>query len=224
MQHIMVNSPLLKPPLPVPYAPHHPPPLPPKSLNLNVATLNTRRLWLRDHSTHDGFHMLANLLTDENVDVLCVQEVRVGDFLSLPPNQPFVYDGPVGCRGREAGLLVRGGVTRLTLPGVEDVLLMRWRVFENSVCICTFYARHAGLPEGERGACWQDLLQVARHVRAMSDLPMMLAGDANVWHHFASRGGADETRFERVDGSWGRRENVQLSNKGRRSWTASATP
>ena len=136
--------------------------------------------------------MLANLLTEKNVDVLCVQEVHVVDFLGLPPNQPFAYDGPVGCRRREAGLLVRGCVTGLTLPGVEDVLLMRWRVFENSVCICTFYARHAGLPEGERVACRQDLLQVARHVRAMSYLPMILAGDANVRHHFASKGGADE--------------------------------
>ena len=41
------------------------------SQSLNVGTLNTRRLWLRDHSVHDGFHLLVNLLTDENVDVLC---------------------------------------------------------------------------------------------------------------------------------------------------------
>ena len=108
-----------------------------------------------------------------------------GDFKSLPPNQPFVYDGPVGSYKREAGLLVRSGVTCLTLPGVKNVLSMRWRVVENAVCICSFYAPHAGLPEGDRVAIWQDLLQVARHVRATSDLPMILVGDANVWHpHF----------------------------------------
>ena len=114
-----------------------------------------------------------------------LQEVHAGDFPSLPPNQPFVYDGLVGSCGREAGFLVRSGVTCLTLPGVEDVLSMRWRVVENAVCICSFHAPHAGLPEGDRVAFWQDLLQVARHVRATSDLPMILAGDANVWHpHF----------------------------------------
>ena len=58
-------------------------------LNFNVATFNARRLWLSDHSVHDGFHMLVNLLTDENVEVLCVQEVFAGDFPSLPPSQKF---------------------------------------------------------------------------------------------------------------------------------------
>ena len=120
------------------------------SQSLYVGTLNTRRLLVRDHSVHDGFHLLVNLMTDENVDVLCVQEVHAGDFPSLPPNQPFVYDGPVGSRGREAGFLVRSGVTCMTLPGVEDVLSMRWRVVEDAVCICSFYAPHAGLPESDR--------------------------------------------------------------------------
>ena len=43
----------------------------------------------------------------------------------------------------------------------------------------------ACLPEGERVAFWQELVEVARHVRAISDLPVNLAGDANVWpSHF----------------------------------------
>ena len=128
--------------------------------------------------------MLVNLLTDENVEVLCVQEVFGGDFPSLPPNQPFTCDGPTSSRGREAGFLFRSGVSGFAILGIEDALFSRWGVVDNSVCICSFYAPHAGLPEGERVAFWQELLS-ARHVRATSNLPMILAGDANVWHpHF----------------------------------------
>ena len=87
------------------------PATPSQPLNFNIATFNARRLWLSDHSVHDGFHMLVNLLTDENVDVLCVQEVFAGDFPSLLPNQPFTCDGPTSSRGREAGFLFRSGVS-----------------------------------------------------------------------------------------------------------------
>ena len=73
------------------------------------------QLWLRDHSVHDGFHMLVNVLTDDNV-VLCVQDVRADDFPSQTQNEPFVYHGPVGSRRRETGFLVRNGVTGSTLP------------------------------------------------------------------------------------------------------------
>ena len=125
------------------------------------------------------------MVSDENVEVLCVQEVYAGDFPSLPPNQPFTKDGPTSSRGREAGFLFRSGVSGFAIPGIEDAVSFRWRVVDNSVCICSFYAPHAGLPEGERVAFWQELLQSARHVRATSNFPMILAGDANVWHpHF----------------------------------------
>ena len=161
MQHIPVHSPLLESAMSVPFGPKwggggNPlsggPATPSQPLNFNVATFNARRLWLSDHSVHDGFHMLVNLLTDENVEVLCVQEVFAGDFPSLPPNQPFTYDGPTSSRGREAGFLLRSGVSGFAIPGIEDALSLRWRAVDNSVCICSFYAHHAGLPEGVRVA------------------------------------------------------------------------
>ena len=36
--------------------------------------------------------------------------------------------------------------------------------------------------EGDRVRFWQKLIVVARHVRSTVDLPLLVAGDANVWH------------------------------------------
>ena len=90
--------------------------------SFQVATFNARRLWQRDQSAHDGFHMLSGILSAEGVDVLCIQEVFAGDFPRLPVNQPCSYDGPSESRGREAGFLVQNGVSSAEVPGVPDSL------------------------------------------------------------------------------------------------------
>ena len=74
------------------------PAIPPRSFQF--ATFNARRLWERDQSAHDGFHMLSGILSAEGVDVLCIQEVFAGDFPRLPVNQPYSYDGPSESSGR----------------------------------------------------------------------------------------------------------------------------
>ena len=40
--------------------------------------------------------ILTDLLVENQVGAVCIQEVVAGDFPTLPVDQPFVYDGPVG--------------------------------------------------------------------------------------------------------------------------------
>ena len=81
----------------------------PSTVSFTIASLNTRRLWQRDQSIHDGFRVLTDLIDAAQVGVLCVQEVFAGDHPLLPPDQPYVYDGPIASGGREAGFLTRCG-------------------------------------------------------------------------------------------------------------------
>ena len=106
------------------------------SYALHVATFNARRLWLHDQAIHDGFPMLSRILLSANVGVCCIQETNASDFTTLPVDQPYKYDGPCGSRGREAAFLIREGVVSTPIPGVQDSVSMRWRIFGESVCVC----------------------------------------------------------------------------------------
>ena len=55
---------------------------------------------------------------------------------------------------------------------------MRWRIFG-----C---APHPGIDLNVRVAFWQELTATVRHVRSTVDLPMVIAGDANVRHPYFS--------------------------------------
>ena len=88
---------------------------------------------------------MFGILSAEGVDVLCIQEVFAGDFPRLPVN--YSYDGPSESRGHEAGFLVHNGISSAEVPGVPDYLSVRWRIFAGVVCVCSFYARHAGIAE-----------------------------------------------------------------------------
>ena len=46
------------------------------------------------------------------------------------------------------------------------------------ICVCS----HVGLLEVDRVGFWQELIVVARHVRSTIHPPLLIAGDANVWH------------------------------------------
>ena len=120
---------------------------------------------------HDGFHMLTHILEVESVSVLCLQEVHAGgDFPTLLANQPYVYDGPSGSRGRDAGFLIHEGVSCTPISGVTDSVSVTWRVIQGKVCICSFCAPHAGFSEGDRISHWRDLLASARHVHSTMGL------------------------------------------------------
>ena len=99
--------------------------------SFQVASFNARRLWQRDQSAHDGFHMLCGILSAEEVDVLCIQEVFAG-FPRLLVNQPYSFDGPFESRGREAGFFVHNG-SSAEFPRVPDSLSVRWRIFAGVV-------------------------------------------------------------------------------------------
>ena len=136
-------------------------------------------------SVHEGFHLLTHILEVESVSILCLQEVLAGDFPTLLGNQPCVHDGPAGSRGSDAGFLIHEGVSCAPIRGVTDSVYVMWRVFQGKVCICSFYAPNAGFSECDRISYWRDLLVSARHTHSTMNLPMIMAGDANVWHpHF----------------------------------------
>ena len=65
---------------------------------------------------------------------------------------------------------------------------MRWRTFGESVCVCSFYAPHPGIDANVRFAFRQELTATVRHVHSTVDLPMVIAGDANVWLPYFSLG------------------------------------
>ena len=77
-----------------------------------------------------------------------------------PSDQPYTNDGLVGSGGREAAFLVRAGVCGSPVPGVADSTSVRWRVFNNAWCICSYYAPHAGVPQETRVSFWRDFVAV----------------------------------------------------------------
>ena len=155
------------------------------SESLCVASFNARRLWQHDQSVHEGFRVFSDSLLENHVGVVCIQEVFAGDFPTLPSDQPYTYDGPIGSGGREAAFLVRAGVCGSPVLGVADSTSVRWRVFNNAWCICSYYAPHAGLPQETRVSFWRDFVAVAQRVQNAVSVPMIIARDANVWHpHF----------------------------------------
>ena len=131
------------------------------SVSLSIGTFNARRLWQRDGSVHDGFRVLTHILGVWSVSVLCIQEVQAGGFPSLPVDQPYHNDGPVGTRGREAAFLVSSGVSGAPVPSVEDTTPVRRRVFDRSWCTCSFYAPHAGLLPDIQDAFWREFVHRA---------------------------------------------------------------
>ena len=69
---------------------------------------------------------------------------------TLPTDQPFRYDGPVGS---------------YPIPGIADLQSLRWRVVSGVICVCSFYAPHVGtslsMPVWSSGARWQVLCIVS---------------------------------------------------------------
>ena len=78
--------------------------------SLGLGQLNCRRLWSRDGAIHDGFMGLVSCLDQLDLQVLCVQETQSPPMSSLPVDQPFRYDGPIGSHGREAGFLFHSSI------------------------------------------------------------------------------------------------------------------
>ena len=125
--------------------------------SLGLGQLNCRRLWSHDGSIHDGFMGLVSCLDQLDLQVLCVQETQSPPMSSLPVDQPFRYDGPIGSHGREAGFLLHSSIVATPIPGTPDSQSLRWRLISGSLCVCSFYAPHAGIPSDTRIQFWRAL-------------------------------------------------------------------
>ena len=88
--------------------------------SLGLGQHNCRRLCGRDGSIHDGFMGLVSGLDQLGLKVLCVPETQSPLMSSLPVDQPFRYDGPVGSHGREAGFLFHSSIVASPIPGTSD--------------------------------------------------------------------------------------------------------
>ena len=67
---------------------------------LGFAQFNCRRLWGSHDAVHDGFMGLVSCLDQLHVRVVCVQETQAPSLGTLPVDQSFRYDGPLGSYGR----------------------------------------------------------------------------------------------------------------------------
>ena len=157
--------------------------------SLGLGQLNCRRLWSRDGSIHDGFMGLVSCLDQLGLQVLCVQETQSLPMSSLPVDQPFRYDGPVGSHGREAGFLFHSSIVATPIPGTPDSQSLRWRFISGSLCVCSFYAPHAGIPSDTRIQFWRTLAASVHCVSQLhSGASLLLAGDSNIWFPFFQLG------------------------------------
>ena len=147
--------------------------------SLCVASLNARRLWQRDQSVDDGFQVFSDFFLKNHIGVVCIQEVFAGDYPTLPSDQPYTYDGPFSSGERKAAFLVRASVCGSPVPGVADSTSVRWKVFNNAWCICSYYAPHAGLPQETRVRFWRDFVAVAQRVQNAVSVPMIITGGAS---------------------------------------------
>ena len=156
-----------------------------------LASFNARRMWSREGLPHDGFHGLASFLSSANVQAACVQEVHAPDEPQLPTGQPFVYDGPTGSNGRDAGFLVLNTIVDSgrwsSIPDVPDSRDVSWRLLSHGpglepTAVCSIYAPHPGYDEPTRLAFWSRFGASLRAVRlSMPGVDVLVLGDANLW-------------------------------------------
>ena len=149
---------------------------------LGLGQLNCRRLWGRDSSVHDGFMGLVSCLDQLGLQVVCVQETQSPLMSSLPIDQPFRYDDPIGSHGREAGFLL---LVASPVPGTPDSQSLRWGLISGSLCVCSFYLPHAGIASDTRIQFWRTLAASVHRVSQLhTSIPLLLAEDSNIWFNF----------------------------------------
>ena len=106
-----------------------------------------------------------------------MQETQTPLMSSLPVDQSFRYGGPVGSHGREAGFLFHSFIVASPILGTPDSQSLRWRLISGSLCVCSFYAPHAGIPSDTRIQFWRTLAASVHRVSQLhSGTPLLLAG------------------------------------------------
>ena len=90
---------------------------------------------------------------------------------------------------REAGFLFHSSIVATPIPGTPDSQSLRWRLISGSLCVCSFYAPHAGIPSDTRIQFWRTLAASVHRVSQLySSAPLLLAGDSNIWFTFFQLG------------------------------------
>ena len=119
---------------------------------------------------------------------MCVQETRAPLGAALPIDQPFVYDGPQGIDGCEAGFLVKNASPSWPVSIRSVSSRFRWRCLapaldhSSPVLVCSFYAPHVGMSISCRMAFWSDLrVSIQEVLQLYARCELLLAGDCNVY-------------------------------------------
>ena len=119
---------------------------------------------------------------------MCIQETRAPLGAALPIDQPFVYDGPQGIDGCEAGFLVKNTSPSWSVSSRSTSSRFRWRCLapaldrSSPVLVCSFYAPHVGMSISQRVAFWSDLrVSIQEVLQLYPRCEQLLAGDCNVY-------------------------------------------
>ena len=93
----------------------------------------------------------------------------------------FLTTNPSGTMGLRIPMDARQAF-QSTRTSQQDSLRTRWRLVSGSVCVCSYYAPHAGSDDSSRIQFWEDLVASVRLVtRVFPVYPFLLNGDAHVW-------------------------------------------
>ena len=152
----------------------------PSSECLCVASLNARRLWQRDQSVHDGFRVFSDFLLENHVGVVCIQ-VFAGDFCPLISHTHAMVLSVLEDEKQHSWFV----------QACVDLLSREWQIPPVSGGGCSTMLGASAhiklLMQGchSRVSFWRDFVAVAQRVQNAVSVPMIIAGDANVWHpHF----------------------------------------
>ena len=85
---------------------------------------------------------LVSCLDQLGLQVLCVRKLSLSLMSSLPVDQPFRYDGPVGSHGREAGFILRSSIVASPVPGTPDSQSLRAGVSSRAFVVSAHFMRH----------------------------------------------------------------------------------
>ena len=103
---------------------------------------------------------------------------------SLPVDQPFRYDGPIGAKWVSCSTLP---LRRTPIPGIPDSQSLR--ASSQALSVSAHSTLHMfGIPSNTRIQFWRTLATVHRVSQLHSSIPLLLAGDSNIWFPFFQLG------------------------------------
>ena len=96
---------------------------------------------------------LVNCWNQLGLHIICVQETRSPLIGTLPIDQPFRHDAPVGTQGRAACFSFHSSVD--CVSRLKDCRSTVHPFPTGAICVCSFYAPHAGIAISARVQFWR---------------------------------------------------------------------